>query len=113
MNRKKLADFILQKIELNKHVIKEQFDATKAQIGYFWIDDLLPTEIVCKISDEFPEKEEMVLKKSLKEDKYRAVQMNKYHPMLEEVIYAFQDERIVIFISVFFYIFYSIPDASL
>lgn len=113
MNRKELADFILHKIELNKHVIKEQFDTTKAQIGYFWIDDLLPTEIVYKISDEFPEKEEMVLKKSLKEDKYIAVQMNKYHPMLEEIIYAFQDERIVNLIAEICEIKQPIPDSSL
>ena len=37
----------------------------------------------------------MVLKKSLRENKFIAVQMNQYASVLEEVIYAFQDERVV------------------
>ena len=52
-------------------------------------------EIVKKINQVFPSSEEMVLKKSLREDKYVAAQMNLYNPILEEIIYAFQDKRIV------------------
>jgi Rps23 Pro-64 3,4-dihydroxylase Tpa1-like proline 4-hydroxylase len=37
----------------------------------------------------------MVLKKSLRENKYIAAQMNLYNPLLEEIIYAFQDKRVV------------------
>jgi hypothetical protein len=37
----------------------------------------------------------MVLKKSIREDKYVAAQMNEYHPLLEETIYAFQDKKVV------------------
>lgn len=37
----------------------------------------------------------MVVKKSLREFKYIAAQMDKYNPILEEAIYAFQDTRVV------------------
>ena len=37
----------------------------------------------------------MVLKKSIRENNYIGVQMNQYPQILEELIYAFQDERVV------------------
>ncbi|WP_288763614.1 hypothetical protein [uncultured Weeksella sp.] len=95
MKRKEFADLIVEKIEQNKKSIKQQYDQSKDSIGYFWVDDLLPEEWAMQINEKFPTKDKMVLKKSLKEDKYIAVQMNEYDPILEEIIYAFQDKRIV------------------
>lgn len=34
-------------------------------------------------------------RKSLREHKFVAAQMDRYNPMLEEIIYAFQDPRVV------------------
>lgn len=95
MTRKDFADLILQKVIENAPSIKEQYENSKDKIGYFFVDDLLPSEWANKLYDVFPKPEEMVLKKSIREDKYIGVQMNQYHPILEEVIYAFQDKRIV------------------
>jgi Rps23 Pro-64 3,4-dihydroxylase Tpa1-like proline 4-hydroxylase len=95
MKRIDLADLIFKTIFFKKEELKLQFNASKTQIGYFFIDDLLPVEIVNQISAVFPKSESMVLKKSLREDKYVAAQMNLYDPILEEIIYAFQDQRIV------------------
>jgi Rps23 Pro-64 3,4-dihydroxylase Tpa1-like proline 4-hydroxylase len=41
----------------------------------------------------------MKLNKSLREDKYIAAQMDRCDPILEEVLFAFQDQRIVDFIG--------------
>ena len=113
MNRKEIADLILIRIREEQNIIKKQYDESKDKIGYFWIDHLLPIDLVNEISGKFPSKEKMVLKKSLKEDKYVAVQMNQYEPILEEVIYAFQDERIVHLIADICEIKEPIPDNSL
>ena len=43
----------------------------------------------------FPSPELMVRKKSLREYKYIAAQMNSYEPILEEIIYAFQAPEVV------------------
>jgi Rps23 Pro-64 3,4-dihydroxylase Tpa1-like proline 4-hydroxylase len=48
-----------------------------------------------KIFASFPPTSSMRLKKSLREDKFIAAQMNEYDPILEEAIYAFQDPRVV------------------
>lgn len=113
MKRKEFADLILNRIQEERKSIQQQFSASKDQIGYFWIDDLLPKEIAMNLSAIFPKESEMVLKKSLKEDKYIGVQMDKYHPILEEIIYAFQDERIVHLIAEICKINQPIPDSSL
>nr|WP_205600646.1 2OG-Fe(II) oxygenase [Flavobacterium sp. xlx-214] len=113
MDRKIIANYIFDKIQENKENIKQQYNNSKNKIGYFFIDNLLPEELALKIFDVFPKSEEMVLKKSLKEDKYVAVQMNKYNPILEEVIYAFQDERIVKLICELCEIREAVPDDNL
>lgn len=99
MKRIDLADLIFNAILLKKEEAKARFEASKEAIGYFFIDDILPVEIANKINAVFPKSENMVLKKSMREDKYVAAQMNLYDPILEEIIYAFQDRRIVELIS--------------
>lgn len=95
MNRIKLAKLILDRINRDKELLKQQYGKSRSKIGYFYIDDLLPIEITHAINNQFPIQKEMILKKSLREYKYIAAQMNKYHPILEEIIYAFQNKKIV------------------
>lgn len=95
MNTKDISTIIFNRLQEEKGVLTKQFEESKAGIGYFYIDNLLPLELSQSISEAFPSKEEMVLKKSLREYKHVAAQMDKYNPLLEKVIYAFQDERIV------------------
>ena len=95
MTRKDLSDLIFSKIEKNQDILSKQFEDSKNKIGFFYVDDLLPEEIAFRIHDNFPKSSEMVLKKSIRENKYIAAQMNLYHPILEDIIYAFQEEKIV------------------
>lgn len=95
LGRVELAGFISKKIKENKDAIKQQYESSKNEIGYFIIDDVLPAEIVLEINTQFPTENSMVHKKSLRENKYVAAQMDKYPPILEEIIYAFQDSKVV------------------
>ena len=95
MNRIDLANLIFEKLNTQKEFLKTQFRNYDSTIGYLFVDDLLPEEIAMQITVAFPETNQMVLKKNLREDKYIAAQMNLYNPMLEEIIYAFQDKRVV------------------
>ncbi|MFN3754748.1 2OG-Fe(II) oxygenase [Flavobacterium sp.] len=113
MNRIDLANLIFEKINIHKEELKIQFRNTHSGIGYFFLDDLLPKEIALEISQAFPEPNQMVLKKSIRENKYVAAQMNLYHPLLEEIIYAFQDKRIVEVIGEICCIKNPIPDDNL
>ena len=113
MDRKEYATLIYNSLQANKEILKQQYGESKAAIGYFFIDDVLPAAIALEIYRAFPKTEAMVLKKSLREDKYVAAQMNLYNPLLEEVIYAFQDSRIVALVSEICGLHDILPDENL
>ncbi len=94
-SRREIADIIVQRMIEEKDRMAEQYAATRDGIGHFYIDDLLPREMALAIYRQFPKPETMKLKKTLREYKYIAAQMNQYDPILEESVYAFQDERVV------------------
>ncbi|MBO9518962.1 MAG: 2OG-Fe(II) oxygenase [Porphyrobacter sp.] len=95
MNRTELADLIVARIEAERPDLERQFAESAGAIGHFVIDDLLPVDLADRIFRQFPRPETMKLKKTLREYKYIAAQMDDYDPLLEEAIYAFQDDRVV------------------
>lgn len=113
ISRIEIAKMICRKIESEATALQQQFSASKDKIGYCYLDDLLPEEFARQLYAVFPKREEMVHKKSLREDKYVAAQMNQYHPLLEETIYAFQDKNVVKLIGKICGIEQAIPDEHL
>tara|TARA_R110001592_G_scaffold131019_14_gene344566 strand:- start:185 stop:997 length:813 start_codon:yes stop_codon:yes gene_type:complete len=99
MNRTEFSSLIYQNLVENKEQIHQQFISNKEQIGFFYLDDSLPKEFALKIHACFPKMSETVQRKSLREQKFTAFQMNKYDALLEEIIYAFHDAKIVKLIS--------------
>ncbi|MBE9049252.1 2OG-Fe(II) oxygenase [Nostocales cyanobacterium LEGE 11386] len=93
-SRNYYAEQILNKLEYSKSVLKDDF-AKEHQIKSCYIDNLLDVNDVLEIYNAFPEKENLLPLKDLREHKYVGIQLNKYNPILEEIIYAFQDARIV------------------
>lgn len=92
--REYLADLILSRLAAEKERMKEEF-SVKGRINTCFIDNLLPENIARDIYNAFPSPEEMAIHKSLRENKRIAAQMDLYNPLLEEIVYAFQDQRIV------------------
>lgn len=95
MNRNQIAEIVRSRLSESFDNIQAQFRQTSGDIGYFYVDDLLPESVAHAIHDQFPSPEGMKLKKSLREYKYIAAQMDQYDPILEEAIYAFQDPGVV------------------
>src|ERR1700757_1818837 len=94
IDRVAYADKIVEVLEANLEGLKESFQQPN-QVQSCFIDDLLPTEWASSIFSLFPKPTEMMERKSLREHKFVAAQMDRYHPVLEEIIYAFQDSRVV------------------
>jgi Rps23 Pro-64 3,4-dihydroxylase Tpa1-like proline 4-hydroxylase len=92
--RRHLADIILEKLQEQKQSLKDAFQQ-QGRINSCYIDNLLPENIARTIYEAFPSAEEMAIHKSMRENKRVAAQMDLYNPLLEEIVYAFQDERIV------------------
>lgn len=89
-----LGGYILNKLLQSKETLKADF-ASPDRINSCYIDDVLPVDIAKKIYEVFPNPEEMMIHKSLRENKRIATQMNLYNPILEEIVFAFQDKEIV------------------
>lgn len=94
MDRKKLGKLIAQGLRKRRAHLQRLWRLS-GPIHHFFLDDLLPEKISREIHSVFPRPESMVLKKSLREKKLVAAQMDKYHPLLEEIIYAFQEGEVV------------------
>lgn len=94
-NRNDIALLIEENLTSNKASLKQQFLESKSAIGFFYLDDLLPKELALEIYENFPKTSETKKRNSLRELKFTAFQMDKYNPLLEEVIYAFQNEKVV------------------
>ncbi|APG63859.1 2OG-Fe(II) oxygenase [Tenacibaculum todarodis] len=99
LSRKEITALIFANLSNNKEILKAQFLKSKATIGYFFIDNLLPEELALEIHQKFPSTKVSVRRKNLREYKFIAFQMDKYDSLLEEVIYAFQDEKIIEIVS--------------
>jgi len=94
INRATLSALILKRLENVKEELHKEF-IKKGQINSCFVEDLLPIDIAKKIYDAFPSPEEMAIHKSLRENKRVAAQMDLYNPLLEEIVFAFQDLEIV------------------
>lgn len=90
---------ICKRIEAKKEGIISMYNASKSSIGYFYIDDLLSEDIAKECYRVFPDKNEMRCLKSIREYKYVSAQMNMHNKLLEDVLYAFQDKKVVKIIS--------------
>lgn len=94
LNRIALSEEIGRSIHQREGELARQWNAT-APINHFVLDDVLPVPWAEAIRSAFPDAGSMTLRRSLRELKYVAFQMNRYHSLLEEVVYAFQAADVV------------------
>lgn len=98
-SRKQISEWIVASLEQQKKDLQSQFRSSSEPIGYIVIDDLLPPEFAMRIHEIFPSTEDSEEKRNLRENKYIAYQMNRFDPVLEELIYAFQEPNVLALIA--------------
>lgn len=94
MNRTEIGALIAKRLAPVVAEAHEQW-LSAAPIHFFVVDDLLPVELASEIRRAFPDASKMMLRKSLRELKYVTAQMNQHAPLLEEIIFAFQEPAVV------------------
>ena len=94
MDRASIADLIVKRLEASLKAAQNDWRGS-GPVRHFHVDDLLPDDLARAIRTAYPDPSNMQVKKSLRELKYVAAQMNRYAPLLEETLYAFQDLRVV------------------
>lgn len=93
--KEEISELIYNKLKSEQEALTIRYRASESQIGFFYIDNLLPVELAQQCYDVFPDKKDMRSLKSLREYKHVSAQMDQHHSLLEQVIYAFQQPKIV------------------
>ena len=91
MNRSAIAGLIAERLDAEAAAIRAQYAAGR----YFIVDDLLPAQLARDIHASFPDPSTMMLRKSIRELKYVTSQMDRCAKLLDEIVFAFQDPRVV------------------
>jgi Rps23 Pro-64 3,4-dihydroxylase Tpa1-like proline 4-hydroxylase len=98
LQRTDIGHLIAARLRDNLDALCHQWQDS-APVNHFFIDDVLPEELAAEIRQGFPEASTMMLRKSLRELKYVSAQMDEHAPILEEVIYAFQQPDVVALVT--------------
>lgn len=113
MDRKQISVHIFKALNDQKAELTAAYKTSSEQIGYFYIDNLLPDTLARQVYAAFPTANSMMRRKSLREYKFVAAQMNQYKPLLTEVIFAFQEPSVVEIIQEICGINSLVPDENL
>lgn len=98
MDRKVLAEFITERISAILPQLQEEWK-TSRPFGNVIIDNLLPPELARQLNSLLPDASLLMLRQSAKERKRVGVQLEKYAPEVGEILFAFQDEKVIAFLN--------------
>jgi Rps23 Pro-64 3,4-dihydroxylase Tpa1-like proline 4-hydroxylase len=98
MDRREIGALIAERLEAEAEALAAAF-RTPGRIESAYVDDLLPADFVRDLYARFPATDRLTLKRSIKENKLVSAQMDQFDALLEEVVYAFQQPRVVSLIA--------------
>jgi Rps23 Pro-64 3,4-dihydroxylase Tpa1-like proline 4-hydroxylase len=99
MNRHDISKLIIERLnEIGINYLKKKYEQS-GKINHLIIEKLLPNEIATKLSEYFPEEEELNHLVGPQENKYVGVYFTNKQKLVEECIYAFQEENLIQIIS--------------
>jgi Rps23 Pro-64 3,4-dihydroxylase Tpa1-like proline 4-hydroxylase len=94
--REEIVTLIVQRLENDAEQISRDFQTEKSvKTRFAAIDNLLPEDLAKRISAAFPPLEEMRLLDSFREKKYTSKSLDKFDSIIEDITFAFQDERVI------------------
>ena len=98
-SRAQIAQEIIARLDSAtiKTVADQFYSSGKTQ--WFCVDNLLPKDMADSIYRAFPRSDQMRERKTIREYKYVAAQMDQFDPQAEEALFAFHDTRVVDIIS--------------
>lgn len=96
MMKDELVRLILQRLDRDLEAISEDFNADKGVTAkHTAIDTLLPVEVAEMIAGAFPPTKEMRLLDSFREQKFTSKTLEKFQPIISDITFALQDQRVI------------------
>ena len=94
MERTEIAEQIARRLRAEAGDRSAEFNRP-GQVRTFVVDDLLEDGLARRIHAAFPPVDTMMRRRSIREDKYIATQMDRYDRLLEETVFAFQEQSVI------------------
>ncbi|MCR8540496.1 MAG: 2OG-Fe(II) oxygenase [Prochlorococcus marinus CUG1439] len=99
MNRYDISSLIIQRFnEIGIKYLKEKYEQS-GKINHLIIEKVLPNELATNLSEHFPQEKELNHLIGPQENKYVGVHFTDKQKLVEECIYAFQEENLIQIIS--------------
>ena len=90
------VQMILERLEREPAAIKEDFETPKGVATKFTaLDDLLPHAEAEKLAAAFPASQRMRFLDTFREKKYTSKALDEFDPIIADITFAFQDERVI------------------
>ena len=87
---------IVSRLASEQDAIMADFNSDKGiSTRFAAIDALLPDEIASSFAEAFPPATEMRLLDSFRERKYTSKSLDRFDPLIAEITFAFQDQRVI------------------
>jgi Rps23 Pro-64 3,4-dihydroxylase Tpa1-like proline 4-hydroxylase len=94
--RDQLVEIIVRRLDEGKTAIADDFIADKGiKTRFATVDDLLPVDIADRLAPAFPPVSEMRLLNSFRERKYTSKSLDNFDPLIADITFAFQHERVL------------------
>ena len=95
MNRQEISKLIKQRInDIGINFLKKKYEKS-GSINHLVIDDLLPSEIASQLNDDFPKEQELNHLNKLSENKYVGIYFSDRQKLVQECLYAFQEQSVL------------------
>jgi Rps23 Pro-64 3,4-dihydroxylase Tpa1-like proline 4-hydroxylase len=94
--REEIIGLILNRLEKDAEAISKDFHTDKGiKTRFCAIDELLPVELARRIFVAYPSFAEMRLLDTFREKKYTSKSLDRFDPLIADITFAFQDERVI------------------
>ena len=94
--KEEIVKYIVERLEKDADQIRADFHNDKdIKTRFTTIDNLLPEDMARKIFIAYPSFDEMRLLKSFREKKYTSKTLDKFNPLISDITFAFQDEKVI------------------
>jgi len=112
MTRQQLSEQIAQQLAAHKEELSRYWNQS-SPVRHFYLDGLLPEEWAIECYDALPGAADLMERNTIKEHKHVGIDLEKYKPLVGDILLAFQDAGVIKAVSEITGVKDLLPDESL
>jgi Rps23 Pro-64 3,4-dihydroxylase Tpa1-like proline 4-hydroxylase len=89
-----IADLVYTHLIAEKDALKS-FWKNSAPVKHFYLDSLLPSEVATQLANSFPTPKVLRKLQTIRESKWVGINYKEFDPIIAEILFAFQNSKVV------------------